>query len=107
MSEFTLPSGRVLTLKDRANWGDISDAQDEAVVLGGKLNHYYRALDSIMTGLTLDEVRALDPDDGRALEKEVMRRSGARSVEDETPFGNQSSTDSTAKTSETPSPDDA
>jgi hypothetical protein len=105
LPDFTLPSGRIVQLKERATWGDISDAQDTAQIMGGKMNHYYRALDSIMSGLSIDEIRSLDPDDGRALEKEVMRRAGARSVEDEAPFATPSISESTTDNpSSTPSP---
>lgn len=108
MPDFTLPSGRVIQLKERATWGDISDAQDIMVELGGKMNHYYRGLDSVMSGLPVQEIRDLDPEDGRALEQEVIKRSGKRSVEDEDPFATPSTQpSSTSSPSSTEQPADA
>lgn len=106
MSEFTLPSGRVVNLKERATYGDLCDAQD-AQRETGKMNAFYLSLEASLSGLSVAELRALDIQDGRALEAECLRRSGERSVEAEAPFENPSSSTSPTDTqSSTPSPID-
>jgi hypothetical protein len=104
LPDFTLPSGRVIQLKERASYGDLIDAQD-AQQASGKINTFYVALEASLSGLTIDELRALDIEDGRALEVEMLKRAGKRSVEDEVPFGNPSSSPSdTSEQPSTPSP---
>lgn len=93
MSEFTLPSGRVINLKERATYGDLCDAQD-AQRETGKMNAFYLSLEAALSGLAIAEIRELDIDDGRALEEETLKRSGKRSVEAEAPFESPSSSPS-------------
>lgn len=104
MPDFTLPSGRVIQLKDRASYGDLCDAQD-AQAAAGKPNAFYLTLEALLSGLSTDELRGLDIEDGRALERAAMERTGARSVEVEAPFENpSSSTSPTSETSTIPAP---
>jgi hypothetical protein len=94
----------VIQLKDRASYGDLCDAQD-ARAANGNLNAYFLSMGSSLSGLTIDELRGLDIEDGRALEDAVQVRAGKRSVEAEIPFGNQSTSPSpTSNPSSTPSP---
>lgn len=90
MSEFTLPSGRALQLKDQVSYGDVCDAEDESARLArdGKasVNAFSLTLMAAMSGLPLSEVRELSKEDGRALYEEVTRLYQLREPSDEAPF---------------------
>ena len=73
MADFTLPSGRVVAIKDRPTYGEVCDAQDAAYE-SKRLNAYMQSLMASQTGLPLEGLRALTPEDGVALEAELTRR---------------------------------
>lgn len=80
-----LPSGRVISLRERPTYGDMTEARRayrEAGVEGG-VHAFNVTLMSRMSGLTAEEIDGLDYDDGDALQSEVDRRVAPRSVDQE------------------------
>jgi len=85
LSDFTLPSGRILQLKEEPTWGDECDADEagyEAERAGKSWgNARVTALMAIMTGLPTEEVRQLKRSDYRALSAEIRKRMGIEDPE--------------------------
>lgn len=90
MSDFTLPSGRVLTIKERPKWGDMRAATNAGMAAERDGNHYGHARATVlmarMTGLSVEEIDDLDFDDEEALATEVGRRTEPRGPKEEAPF---------------------
>lgn len=88
MSEFTLPSGRVIELPAEPTYGQVVDALDYARASGhdSALYHYYVGLIAAMSGMSPAEVLALPFRDGIAMRNEVIKREEGRPAEEEAPF---------------------
>ena len=86
MSSLTLPSGRVVELRDELTWGD----ELHVVSLGlqqGTEAYTYGKYEVIVLSLKREEIAALSRPDGRALNIEVTRIFEGR-PEDKAPFKN-------------------
>lgn len=98
MSQFTLPSGRVVELRDELTWGD----ELHVVSLGlqqGTEAYTYAKYEAIVPSMTREQIAALSRPDGRALNMEVTRIFEGRPEDQEAPFGNGSVAPSKAATS--------
>jgi hypothetical protein len=78
LPDFTLPSGRVVQLKDEPTWGDMCDADEVAVAAEREGRNWPNArathLMSAMTGMDANDIRAMGNRDVSALAAECKRR---------------------------------
>lgn len=86
MSQFTLPSGRVVELRE-PTWGDELHVTSLGLQKGPE-EYTYAKYAAIVQGLTREEIAALPRPDGRALTKEVTRIFEGRPEDQEVPFKN-------------------
>jgi hypothetical protein len=99
VSQLTLPSGRVVELREPL-WGD----ELHVTTLGlqqGPEEYTYAKYAAIVPSLTREEIAALSREDGRALTREVTRIFEGRPEDQEAPFGNGSASPSKVARSRT------
>jgi len=77
MSDFTLPSGRVVQLKPEPTWGDLGEADEAGLTAEkeGRAFGHARAtrMMALMTGLSDEEVKRLPESDANALAGTIRR----------------------------------
>jgi hypothetical protein len=89
MSDFKLPSGRIVRTEDTILWGQ--ELHIISVGLQNPEEYHYAKCAAIVPGLKREEIFGLSREDGRALSKEINRiydGGTVRSVEAERPFAN-------------------